>query len=52
MVEQAIELLRGPHVIVATLGRLVDHINELKGFAETLSSVKYLVSVEIDELFG
>lgn len=52
MVEQAIALLRGPHIIVATLGRLVDHINELKGFAETLSSVKYLVMDEADRILN
>ena len=38
-VGQAIELARGPHVIVATPGRLLEHLENTKGF--NLKSLKY-----------
>jgi superfamily II DNA/RNA helicase len=41
MVEQAITLAKGPHVVVATPGRLVDHLENTKGF--TLKKLKFLV---------
>lgn len=40
--KQALQLLKNPHIIIATLGRLVDHLKRLKGFS--LSSIQYLVS--------
>jgi ATP-dependent RNA helicase DDX49/DBP8 len=43
MTKQALELSRRPHVIVATPGRLADHINSSSG-AIFLKRVKFLVS--------
>ncbi|KAH8899328.1 ATP-dependent rRNA helicase rrp3-like protein, partial [Thozetella sp. PMI_491] len=48
MVSQAIELGKKPHVIVATPGRLLDHLEKTKGFS--LSKLKYLVIDEADRL--
>ena len=42
MVSQAMMLAKKPHVIIATPGRLVDHLENTKGF--NLRSLKYLVS--------
>jgi ATP-dependent RNA helicase DDX47/RRP3 len=42
MVEQAIALSKKPHVIIATPGRLVDHLENTKGF--NLKTLKYLVN--------
>jgi ATP-dependent RNA helicase DDX47/RRP3 len=41
MMTQAIALAKLPHIIVATPGRLVDHLQNTKGF--NLRSLKYLV---------
>jgi ATP-dependent RNA helicase DDX47/RRP3 len=38
---QAIALAKLPHIVVATPGRLVDHLQNTKGF--TLRSLKFLV---------
>jgi hypothetical protein len=43
MVTQAMTLARKPHIIVATPGRLVDHLENTKGFS--LRALKYLVSI-------
>lgn len=49
MMTQAIALAKGPHFIVATPGRLVDHIESTTGFAKSsagrlsLQNIKYLV---------
>ncbi|PKS06707.1 hypothetical protein jhhlp_006781 [Lomentospora prolificans] len=48
MVQQSIALGRKPHVIVATPGRLVDHLEKTKGFS--LRTLKYLVLDEADRL--
>ena len=48
MVAQAITLSKKPHVIVATPGRLVDHLENTKGFS--LKKCKYLVLDEADRL--
>lgn len=48
MVPQAIALGKKPHIIVATPGRLLDHIENTKGFS--LRSLKYLVMDEADRL--
>lgn len=41
MMTQAIALAKLPHIVVATPGRLVDHLQNTKGF--TLRSLKFLV---------
>ncbi|EGY22103.1 hypothetical protein VD0002_g3336 [Verticillium dahliae] len=48
MVQQAIALGKKPHVVVATPGRLLDHLEKTKGFS--LRSLKYLVLDEADRL--
>lgn len=48
MVTQAIALAKRPHIIVATPGRLVDHLQNTKGFS--LRSLKYLVLDEADRM--
>lgn len=48
MVTQAIALGKKPHVIVATPGRLLDHLEKTKGFS--LRSMQYLVMDEADRL--
>ncbi|KAL2758816.1 hypothetical protein ACRALDRAFT_2120224 [Sodiomyces alcalophilus JCM 7366] len=48
MVPQAIALSKKPHVIVATPGRLLDHLEKTRGF--NLRSLKYLVMDEADRL--
>ena len=40
----------GPHIIVATPGRLVDHLENTKGF--NLNSLKYLVLDEADRILN
>ena len=42
MMSQALALAKKPHFIVATPGRLIDHLENTRGF--TLGSLKYLVS--------
>jgi len=48
MVPQAIALGKKPHIIVATPGRLLDHLENTKGFS--LRGMKYLVMDEADRL--
>ena len=48
MVPQSIALGKKPHVVVATPGRLVDHLEKTKGFS--LRTLKYLVMDEADRL--
>jgi len=50
MVTQAMALAKRPHVVVATPGRLVDHLENTKGFH--LRTVKYLVMDEADRLLS
>lgn len=45
---QSIALSKRPHIIVATPGRLMDHLENTKGFS--LKSLKYLVMDEADRL--
>ncbi|KAK9461533.1 P-loop containing nucleoside triphosphate hydrolase protein [Lipomyces oligophaga] len=48
MMSQALALSKRPHVIVATPGRLMDHLEHTKGF--NLKGLKYLVMDEADRL--
>jgi ATP-dependent RNA helicase DDX47/RRP3 len=48
MVTQAISLSKKPHIIVATPGRLLDHLQNTKGFH--LRALKYLILDEADRL--
>jgi ATP-dependent RNA helicase DDX47/RRP3 len=48
MVAQSIALSKKPHIIVATPGRLLDHLESTKGFS--LRYLKYLVMDEADRL--
>ncbi|KAI1074040.1 ATP-dependent rRNA helicase RRP3 [Whalleya microplaca] len=48
MVPQSIALSKKPHVVVATPGRLLDHLEKTKGFK--LAATKYLVIDEADRL--
>jgi ATP-dependent RNA helicase DDX47/RRP3 len=50
MVTQAMALAKRPHVVVATPGRLVDHLENTKGFH--LKTIKYLVMDEADRLLS
>lgn len=47
---QAVALAKRPHVIVATPGRLVDHLENTKGF--TLRGAKFLVLDEADRILS
>jgi ATP-dependent RNA helicase DDX47/RRP3 len=47
---QAIALARNPHVVIATPGRLVDHLKDTKGFH--LRLVRYLVLDEADRMLS
>ncbi|KAF9452306.1 DEAD-domain-containing protein [Macrolepiota fuliginosa MF-IS2] len=48
MPTQSIALAKRPHVVVATPGRLMDHLEKTKGF--NLRSIKFLVLDEADRL--
>ncbi|CAA0840885.1 DEAD-box ATP-dependent RNA helicase 10 [Striga hermonthica] len=50
MVLQSNVLGKRPHIVVATPGRLVDHLTNTKGF--TLRTLKYLVLDEADRLLN
>lgn len=50
MVSQALQLARKPHIIIATPGRLVDHLENTKGF--NLKAVRYLVMDEADRILN
>ncbi|CAH1273924.1 DDX47 [Branchiostoma lanceolatum] len=50
MVTQALQLAKKPHVIIATPGRLVDHLENTKGF--NLRALKYLVLDEADRILN
>lgn len=41
MMSQSIALSKRPHIVVATPGRLMDHLENTKGFS--LKALKYLV---------
>ncbi|KAK6457407.1 ATP-dependent rRNA helicase RRP3 [Scheffersomyces xylosifermentans] len=48
MMDQARDLMRKPHIIVATPGRMMDHLENTKGF--NLKNLKFLVMDEADRL--
>lgn len=50
MVSQALQLAQKPHILVATPGRLVDHLENTKGF--NLKAIKYLVMDEADRILN
>jgi ATP-dependent RNA helicase DDX47/RRP3 len=50
MVTQAMQLAKRPHVVVASPGRLVDHLENTKGFH--LRTLKYLVLDEADRMLS
>ncbi|XP_048242889.1 probable ATP-dependent RNA helicase DDX47 isoform X2 [Haliotis rufescens] len=50
MMTQALVLAKKPHVIIATPGRLVDHLENTKGF--NLRNLKFLVMDEADRILN
>lgn len=48
MMEQGIELSQRPHIVIATPGRLADHLSSCKTFS--LKNIKYLVIDEADRM--
>jgi ATP-dependent RNA helicase DDX47/RRP3 len=50
MVTQSIALAKKPHIIIATPGRLVDHLENTKGF--TLKTIRFLVMDEADRILN
>lgn len=50
MVEQGLALSKKPHIVVATPGRLADHIESCNTFS--LSKIQFLVLDEADRLLG
>ena len=48
--KQVLELAKKPHIIVATPGRILDHLQNTKGFH--LNNIKYLVLDEADKLLN
>ncbi|KAJ4800493.1 ATP-dependent rRNA helicase RRP3 [Rhynchospora pubera] len=50
MMQQQLSLGKRPHIVVATPGRLLDHLTNTKGFS--LRTLKYLVLDEADRLLN
>jgi ATP-dependent RNA helicase DDX47/RRP3 len=50
MATQTLQLAKKPHVIIASPGRLVDHLQSTKGFH--ISGIKFLVMDEADRLLS
>ncbi|KAE8876117.1 putative ATP-dependent RNA helicase [Phytophthora fragariae] len=50
MMQQQVALARKPHVVIATPGRLVDHLENTKGFS--LRTIKFLVLDEADRMLS
>lgn len=48
MMDQARDLMRKPHIIIATPGRLMDHLENTRGFS--LRKLRFLVMDEADRL--
>lgn len=50
MMSQALVLAKKPHILIATPGRLLDHLTNTKGFS--LRALKYLVMDEADRILN
>uniref|UniRef100_A0A6M2DU01 RNA helicase n=1 Tax=Xenopsylla cheopis TaxID=163159 RepID=A0A6M2DU01_XENCH len=50
MISQALQLAKKPHILIATPGRLVDHLENTKGFS--LRALKFLVMDEADRILN
>ncbi|XP_034157380.1 probable ATP-dependent RNA helicase DDX47 [Pangasianodon hypophthalmus] len=50
MMSQSLVLAKKPHVVIATPGRLIDHLENTKGF--NLRALKYLVMDEADRILN
>jgi ATP-dependent RNA helicase DDX47/RRP3 len=50
MMTQSLQLAKKPHIVIATPGRLVDHLENTKGF--NLRALKYLVMDEADRILN
>lgn len=50
MMSQALILAKKPHILIATPGRLLDHLENTKGFS--LRALKYLVMDEADRILN
>jgi len=50
MMGQSLTLAKKPHVVIATPGRLVDHLENTKGF--NLKSLKFLIMDEADRILN
>ena len=50
IITQAMALAKKPHIVIATPGRLVDHLENTKGFS--LRTLRYLVMDEADRILN
>uniref|UniRef100_A0A7G3A893 RNA helicase n=1 Tax=Lutzomyia longipalpis TaxID=7200 RepID=A0A7G3A893_LUTLO len=50
MTAQSLQLAKRPHIVIATPGRLLDHLENTKGF--DLDRIKYLVMDEADRILN
>ncbi|XP_020605960.1 probable ATP-dependent RNA helicase DDX47 [Orbicella faveolata] len=50
MMSQALMLSKKPHIIIASPGRLIDHLENTKGF--NLRTLKYLIMDEADRILN
>merc|ERR1719266_850531 len=50
MMTQALALAKKPHIIIATPGRLIDHLENTKGF--NMKALKFLVMDEADRILN
>lgn len=50
MMTQALSLAKKPHIVIATPGRLIDHLENTKGFS--LRALKFLVLDEADKILN